>query len=211
MTVMVEVGRVEAFHGAQARRRCATVPDHLGIRRRTWDAAHEAHECDGTASARQARRAAAGAGRLAEALLHDAVLAGVVREHRHPPAGRGGRDGLVDGDGERGELVVDLDADRLEAALGRMSSVATCRGGDRGRDDAGELGGGGDRPGSDDGRCDPPGEALVAVLTQHLGQRALVVRVDDIVGGVRRACVHPHVERALVLVREATLGAVELR
>ena len=55
----------------------------------------------------------------AEAVLGDAVLARVVREHGDAPAGPGGLDGGVERGRQHVELGVDLDADRLERARRR--------------------------------------------------------------------------------------------
>ena len=68
-----------------------------------------------------------------------------------------------------------------------------------------------DRAGGDDRPGDARGEALVAVLADDAAELRLGVAVDDVVGRPRGVGVHAHVERAVVAVREATLGAVELR
>ena len=66
-------------------------------------------------------------GGVTEPGLGDAVLAGVVREHRAPPAGREHVDRLVQGAGEDVELLVHRDADGLERALGGVAAGATGR------------------------------------------------------------------------------------
>ena len=102
------------------------------------------------------------AGGRAEALLDDAVLAGVVREHGDPAHRPGGFDGRVEGDGQGVELAVDLDADGLERALGRVAAGAPGGGGDRRGHDRRQLDRRLDRAGGDDRPGDAGGEALVA-------------------------------------------------
>ena len=109
-------------------------------------------------------------GGLGEALLDESVLAGVVRQHGDPPVRRGGVDRLVERSGELVELAVDLDAEGLERALGRMATGSSggCR--DRRRHDRRELGGRRDRSGGDDRPGDAAGEPLVAVLADDPGE-----------------------------------------
>ena len=97
---------------------------------------------------------AAAGRRLAHALLDDAVLARVVRQHRDPTADLGALDRSVERAGQHVELLVQLDAHRLERALGRMPARAPrgCR--DRTDDDLGQTSGGLDRAGRDDGAGD---------------------------------------------------------
>ena len=152
---------------------------------------------------------AAGGG-VAEAGLHDAVLAGVVREHRAPPAGLQGGEAGVDGGRQHVELGVHGDADRLEGALGRMAAGAAGRRGDGVADDLGQLGGGGHGTGGDDRLGDAAGEALVAEGAEQTGQLLLVGVVHDVGGRAGLALVHAHVERGVVPVAEAAVGAVEL-
>ena len=76
----------------------------------------------------------------------------------------------------------------------------------------GQLGGRLDRPGGDDRPGDPAGEALVAVAGGSPARSSsTVVAVDHVGRRPRRVGVHAHVERSVVAVREAALGAVELR
>ena len=65
----------------------------------------------------------AAGGVVAEPLLHDAVLARVVAEHRAAPAGGEEVDGLVDRRGEDRQLVVHLDAHGLERARGGVAAA----------------------------------------------------------------------------------------
>ena len=96
-----------------------------------------ASQTQGSRAGRSSRR-----WRRAEPGLHDAVLAGVVREHRARPPGGGGEAG-IDGGGQHVELAVHRDPDGLERALGRMAAAAAGRRRDGVADDLGELGGGG--------------------------------------------------------------------
>ena len=90
--------------------------------------ADPAHQCTSPRRRTAARAGSAAAGRrLAEALLDDAVLARVVGEHGDAPAGREASMACVEGVGQHVELAVDLDADRLERALGRVAAGAAGR------------------------------------------------------------------------------------
>ena len=136
--------RAEAARGLASR---SSADGRLAI------AADEAHGLHGAAHAGQVGRAVARARRLAEALLDDAVLAGVVREHGDAPAGRGRLDRRVERRRQGVELAVDLDADRLERARRRVAAGAPGRRGDGRRHDRRQLdrrldrAGGDDRPG----------------------------------------------------------------
>ena len=152
---------------------------------------------------------AAGGG-VAEPGLHDAVLAGVVREHRAAPTGLQGGEPGVDGGRQHVELGVHRDADRLEGALGRVTAGAAGRRGDGVAHDLGQLGGGGDGTGGDDRPGDAAGVALVAEGSEQAGQLLLVGVVHDVGGRARLALVHAHVEGGVVPVAEAAVGAVEL-
>src|SRR5581483_1540562 len=101
---------------------------HFGRRRLARAAAQETHLRRRTADARHARRAHATTGfGGAEAVLHDAVLAGVVRQHRAAPAGHEYVDRLVKRRAEHIELAVDLDTQGLERALGRVAAATARR------------------------------------------------------------------------------------
>ena len=122
-------GQCEVAHGSfsTARRRAlsarglAATSTSLAVQAPCLSSTHGLHR---VADARQAGRArAAAGGGVAEPVLHDAVLARVVREHGAAAAGRD-LDRLVDRRTEDLELAVDLDADRLERALGRMATAA---------------------------------------------------------------------------------------
>ena len=146
-----------------------------------------------------------------EPVLHDAVLARVVREHRDPATGRRQVDGTVDGGGQDLQLAVHLDADGLERALGRMAAATTGRRRNGLPDDAGQLGRRLDRARRDDGGGDADGEALVAVLLEHPHQFELAVAVHDIGGRPLLGRVHPHVDGTVVAIGEPALTLVELR
>ena len=195
---------------AQPRRRGTAVVVLLLVRRCASNAAHQPHGLHRAADAGQLGRAFAGARRRPELLLDDPVLARVVRQHRDPPTRHDGLDRRVDRRRQRVELAVDLDADRLERPLGGMT--ARTSGGRRNRagDDRGQFGGRLDRSGVDDRPRDPRREALVAVLADHAAQLGLGIAVHDVARRPLGVGVHPHVERSVVPVREAALGAVEL-
>ena len=81
----------------------------------------------------------AGAGGPTEAILDDAVLAGVVRQHRDPATRNRGLDGGVDRRRQHVQLAVDLDPDGLERALGRVPAGAAGGRRDGRRDDGRQL------------------------------------------------------------------------
>src|SRR5581483_10010173 len=164
---------------------------------------HLAHEPHGPADARQPGRArAVTVGRVAERLLHDPVLAGVVTENR-TPAARGKRvDGLSERVRENHELVVDLDAERLERTLRGMSAPAAGRCGNGVADHLREVSRRGDRSSGDDGARDPRRVALVAVVAYDAGELVDVAAVDDVGRRTRPTTVHAHVERCFEAVAE---------
>ena len=104
------------------------------------------------------------------------------------------------------QLAVDLDAQRLEGALGRVAAGPAGGGRDRRAHQLGEPGGAGERlprPLPHDGVGDPAGEPLLAVLPQHPGQPRRLVGVDDVGRGDALRLVHPHVQRRVLGVGEA--------
>jgi hypothetical protein len=114
---------------------------------------------------------------------------------------------------ERGELVVHLDAQGLEDALGRMALAEPRGRRDRALDRLDEVA----RPlerllaaAPHDRAGDRAGVPLLAVAAEDLGQLGLARLVDDVGGGEVGRRVHAHVERRVGRVREAALGPVEL-
>ena len=132
------VGSIRSATRRPRRRRTPVVVPLFG-RRGASNAAHEAHGLHRAAHAGQLGRAFARAGLGAELLLDDPVLTGVVREHRDPAARHDGLDRRVDRRRQHIELAVDLDTDRLERALGWMTTGAPGRCGDRAGHDRGQL------------------------------------------------------------------------
>ena len=119
--------RIDLLDDPQPCRGGATVAVALGGARALGNAAHEADGLHRSAHARQVGRALAGAGGDGEPLLDDAVLTGVVREHGDAAARARRLDGLVERVGQHVELAVDLDPNRLERPLRRMSAGAAGR------------------------------------------------------------------------------------
>ena len=149
-------------------------------------------------------------GPLGELLLHDPVFERVVREHEHPPAGGEEVHGVLEAVAQVRQLAVDLHADRLEGAAGRVATGAPGRRRDRRLDRVDELAGGRQRPAAQDLAGDAPGEPLLAVALDDANELGLVVVVDHVGGRQRLGGVHPHVERRVGPVREAALGPVQL-
>jgi hypothetical protein len=133
-------------------------------------------------------------------------------DHCEATAGRQPRERRVERGLQFGELAIDVNAQRLEHAGGRML-VALLAAGDA-RDHLGELGRALERPHATilhDGARDARRQALFAVLAKdsdELGQRRAV---DDIGGALPRTRRHAHVERTVLQETEAALGVIELR
>ena len=123
-------------------------------------------------------------GQRGEGLLDDAVLQRLVGQHDDPAADAQRVERGRNGGAQRVQLAVDLDAQRLEGALGRVAAVAAGRGRDRrrapARPAARSRSSGAWRARAVDGLGDPQGEALLAVLAQHPGQLGDRVAVDDL-------------------------------
>src|SRR3954447_24132961 len=97
------------------------VPCDLVGGRLAGTSSDQANRANGVTDARQAGWAGAPSGRcLAQAILHDPVLARVVREDGDPTIGSKCVDRRVDRLRQDLEFAVDLDADGLERALGRV-------------------------------------------------------------------------------------------
>ena len=123
---------------------------------------------------------------------------------------QGGGDGAL----EHAELVVDLDAQRLEGPLGRVARAGALHL-HRDRlahelDEAGGHGPGGDIALGDDPLSDAAGEALIAVLAQHASEVLDRVGVQDVSRGHAGRRIHAHVERGVDRIGEAARGLVEL-
>ncbi|MNN01708.1 hypothetical protein D3C81_1143350 [compost metagenome] len=111
-----------------------------------------------------------------------------------------------------GQFAIDVDADGLEAARGRMDLVLATRhhrcnqlrqfGGTRER-----LGG----AAGHDGARDAAALALIAVRPQHVGDFAVFRAVEPLRCTLARVRVHAHVQRAVLAEAETTLGHVQLR
>jgi hypothetical protein len=162
---------------------------------------------------RQARRrGAAGAG--CEHLLDQAVLEGVVGQHRDAPAYGQGGDCRRQGGLEGGQLAVDLHPQRLERPLGRVAAGPPGRRGHGRPDELDEAGAGAERlpPTFADHRLgDPPGEALLSVRVEHFRQLDGGVGVEHLGRGDACPLVHAHVQGGVVRVGEAPAGLVELQ
>ena len=131
-----------------------------------------------------AAAAGGGAGAELEEALDDAVLERVEGDDGEPAARRERTLGGGEAAGELAELVVDRDAQRLEAA-GRGVRLAGLRARQQALDQAGELQRGGEGrapPVGDDGAGDAAGRALLAVLVEEVGERGFGQAVDEVGG-----------------------------
>ena len=133
-------------------------------------------------------------------------------DHRHPSPGHEPVRRLNQESVEAVELLVDGDAQGLEDARRGMDPrrAAAAPGGDH---DLRELPRRRDRPAlarGDDRRADPPGRRLLPEALEDRDDLAQGEPVHEIGGGGAPGRVHPHVERSVLLEREAPLGVVEL-
>ena len=94
------------------------------------------------------------------------------------------------------QLVIHMDAQRLEGAGGGMDGMAQRGGALRLGHDLGQLRGAGDGAGGDDGAGDAAGVLFLAQPRDHRGQGAVIGAVDEIGGGFARKA-HAHVQRAV--------------
>ena len=126
-----------------------------------------------------------------EGLLDEPVLERVVAHHHDAAADADGVDGGGDGPAQHAELVVDLDAQRLEGALGRVSARTPRRRRDRLAEQLDQPGRAGERLGlplPDDRPGDLAGELLLAVAAQDPGQLGGGVGVEHVGRGRARRC-----------------------
>ncbi|SVC59006.1 uncharacterized protein METZ01_LOCUS311860, partial [marine metagenome] len=134
----------------------------------------------------------------------------VVGEYHSPTTGNQAFDGDIEGVGQLGQFTVDLDAQGLERALGRMAATASGRCRDRFTDKVRQLECVGDGAGCDQHRCDPAGVPLVTVGPEHRCEVGFCVAVDDVGCGHGLTAVHPHVERTGLPVAEPPIRTVDL-
>ena len=159
---------------------------------------------------RQMARAVLGTAPGGQEVLHDPVFERMERDHHQPAARR--EDALRGGQPlrELAELVVDVEAQRLERARRRMDVAGPAM--HHAGDDVGERAGGRDRPFAarrDDGAGDGAGAALLAEEKDDVGEVALG-GLRDHVGRRRTGGAHAHVERPVEPEREAAFRRVEL-
>jgi hypothetical protein len=152
------------------------------------------------------------AGSPPEKRLDAAILQGMERDDGETAAGREQRLGADQPTVDLAELVVDVDAQRLERARRRVDDIGAALRCGGAAHDLGQFERAGDRPrgaGRHDGACDRPRPALLAIGEDEIGEIALVQLVDRL-GGTRAGAVHAHVERAVGAERKAALGPRQL-
>ena len=151
------------------------------------------------------------AGPLLEEGLDDAVLERMERHDGEPATGLQQRFGRNQRRRELAELVVDVDAERLEHA-GRWMTSRLPATADDALDETRELSCARERLRlaiGDDGARNGAGSPLLAQMEEDVGELRLAPAVDDI-GGRDPGFRHAHVERAVGLERESALRLVEL-
>jgi hypothetical protein len=155
-------------------------------------------------------RRVVGSDGIAENSLHDAVLTGVVRENDQTTAGGQHVQCGFEARLQDGELVVHSDPDRLERAVGRVAAPAPGRGGYGCSHEVGELCGGLDRPGGEEGACDAASETGFATVPEDGDKLLFRCSVHNIGRRPAGRAIHAHVERCVKAVTEPPLGGVEL-
>jgi len=137
----------------------------------------------------------------------------VEADDRQAPAGSEHAIRLLETAGERFELVVHDDPQRLEDAPRGVAGGEPRRRRNRALDDGDELARRVERlllACGDDAAGDLLRVALFAVATEDVGELVLAQSVDEVRGAERRLRVHAHVQGGVIGVREAPLPAVEL-
>lgn len=112
------------------------------------------------------------------------------------------------------QLAVDLDAQRLEGALGGVSPTALGSTRHDPPEQLDQASGGGERlasPLGDDGSDDGARVAFLTELAQDPLQIGRLVGVEHLGGGRPTGLVHPHVQRGIDPIGEPALGLVELQ
>jgi hypothetical protein len=145
-----------------------------------------------------------------EAALDDAVLERVEGDHAEAGAAGEAAADRVEAALERAELVVHRDAERLEDA-GRRVAATGAR--DDVRDGVGEVAGGAEGTVAADVHemgHDADGGVFLAVFAEDADEFLGRLLVHDVGGRARGVGAHAHIERAVVLEREAAGGGVEL-
>tara|TARA_B100000678_G_scaffold111586_1_gene93326 strand:+ start:628 stop:936 length:309 start_codon:yes stop_codon:yes gene_type:complete len=102
-------------------------------------------------------------------VLHDAVLARVVRQDDSPTGWGQPSDRLVQGVAQLVQFGVYFDADGLEGAFRWVSTTATCRGGNGVTNNFGKMGCIGHRAGGHHCAGNAPGMALVGMVDEQAG------------------------------------------
>src|SRR5450830_633532 len=132
---------------------------------------------------RQARRADAARGVALEELLDHAVFQRMETHRRQAAAGAQHAVGLVETAGQRLQLIVDDDAQRLEDAARRVTGAETGGGRDVALDDLHQLARSGERlllTHLHDAASDALGVPLLSVAKEDVGQLVLRQGVDQI-------------------------------
>ena len=138
----------------------------------------------------------------------------MVGQHRDAAAGREGVQGGGDQSREGVQLAVDLDAQRLEGPFGWVAAAALRRP----RHDPAEHVDQGPgrrvrllRAVGDDGPNDRAGVPLLAEVAQDPLKVGWVVAVEDVGRGHAPGLVHPHVQRRVDPIGEASVGLVQVQ
>src|SRR5579862_1892980 len=158
---------------------------------------------------RMARWPRGGRAALGQVALDDAVLERVEGDDDEPPVVGKHVGRRIEAALKLAQLVVHMDAQRLEGARRGMDGETLRRGAERLGHDLGQLRRACDRSGG--GYClrDAARLLLLAVAEDHVGEHALARGVDEI-GGALAVLAHAHVERTVGAEREAALRLVEL-
>ena len=111
------------------------------------------------------------------------------------------------------ELTIQLDTNRLEGTLRRMTSGGTDLRRNRTRDDLGQLQRRLDalrRTVLTDMLRDILRETILSIVFNHMEKLGFTVIVHDVGSGDRIPVIHPHIERCIAPIAEATLRGIQL-
>ena len=132
------------------------------------------------------------------------------RDDRQTPAGCQRVNGAIHRLLYSHQLIIDRNADRLKAALGRMLFFAACCRRHCAADDIRELDRGFNRL-LLSGAVNLRRIALLAVFLSNAAQLCTIPLVDNLIGRQLLLLIHAHIEPCILHIGEAALGDVQLR
>ena len=144
--------------------------------------------------------------------LDDAVFQRMEADHCQPPTHFQAGQCTLQAGLQVGQLAVDVDANGLEAARGRVDVVLAAP--YHRTQQVSQVGGTRERlvaTARHDGLGDTPAQALFAIGPQHVGDLCLIGARQPLRRAFATVRVHAHVQRAVLAEAETTLGHIQLR